>query len=408
MGHLTKEEIRQLRIALEQSGLTYEQLQDELLDHLTCDIETYMQQGLSFQQAWQKVNENIPKNQFKNIQNETMELLNKKISATKIMILLSFFLLVSATVFKLLHLKGAGILLIAAFVAIALTISLSFLKGFYTNSAKKGRFSALAIGLLIIVFITSIVFQMLHWQGAIPLRYVSMVGLSLLFPALSVYFFRSKQASQDHPLILLMEENRITIDRVLLALVGFGIIFKIPAILQIDQSNFPPLLFLVLTIFIAGLYIFTFTWKLYVSTLPKKNHNALSYLLATSIVAFVLFMLSGMHWIFSDSVSTIMALIFYILFTAIVLTYYLYYAQDNQRNLLAFFSFLILLIPLLRLCMDMGILSGSSATLISDSIYNVGVLLGLVSLLIVFYKKNVFRAFMLLMLAHYTLTYPVV
>jgi hypothetical protein len=40
-------------------------------------------------------------------------------------------------------------------------------------------------------------------------------------------------------------------------------------------------------------------------------------------------------------------------------------------------------------------------------VYNMGVLLGLILLLIVFYKKPIFRAFMLLMLAHYALTYPV-
>jgi hypothetical protein len=39
--------------------------------------------------------------------------------------------------------------------------------------------------------------------------------------------------------------------------------------------------------------------------------------------------------------------------------------------------------------------------------YMKGVLIRLVLLLIVFSKKPIFRAFMLVMLAHYVLTYPV-
>lgn len=410
MGYLTNEEIQQLRNALEKSGLTYTQLQDELLDHLICDIEAYMQEGLSFQQAWQKVNADIPKNQFKNIQTETMEVINKKIGTIKIMIFVSFFLLVSATIFKLLHLQGTDMLLLAAFGMGALTILVASFKGFYANSYKKGRYLILFIGLLIIIFIVSIVFQVLQWKGGIPLRIFSMTGLTLLFPALSIYFFRSKRTAQDHSLILLMEENRIIIERVVLALVSLGIVFKLPVLLQTSPSpyNFAPMIFLILAIFIEGLYIFTFTWKPYVSTLEKRNNRALIYLLLFSIAAFVLFMLPGMPWVFSESVGMPLALIFYILFAPIVLAYYLFYSRDKQRYLLTCFSFLVLLIPLLRLCVGIGVLSGNSAALISEIIYNVEVFFVLIVLLIVFYKKPIFRAFMLLMLAEYMYTYPVV
>jgi len=410
MGKLTREEIRQIRKSLEESGLTYAQLQDELLDHLVCEIEAYMEQGVNFQQAWQKVNTDIPKNQFKNIQTETMEILNKKISVIKIMTLVSFFLLVSATIFKLLHWTGSDMLLLSAFGMGALTILKAALKGFYISPNKKGRYLVLLIGLLTVIFITSLVFKLLSWPGGVQLMSTSVIGLILLFPAISIYFFRKKQAAQDHPLILLTEANQALIERIVLALVALGIIFKLPVLLQTSPYNFAPTLFLILAIFIAGLHIFTLTWKPYVTSLSEKKERELKYLLIFSILAFILFMtpaINGML-IFPEIVEFVLPLSFYIILAGMVAVYYLNYAQGNQRQLLALFSFLILLIPALRLSMETGLLSENIAALISDSIYNLGVLTVLITLLVIFYKKTVFRYFILLMLAHYVLTYPVV
>ena len=42
MAELNKKEIEILNREIEKQGLTYTQLQNELLDHLCCDIETKM------------------------------------------------------------------------------------------------------------------------------------------------------------------------------------------------------------------------------------------------------------------------------------------------------------------------------------------------------------------------------
>jgi hypothetical protein len=48
MAELTEKEIRRLSREIEKQGLTYTELQQELLDHLCCDVEAEMEEGLEF------------------------------------------------------------------------------------------------------------------------------------------------------------------------------------------------------------------------------------------------------------------------------------------------------------------------------------------------------------------------
>lgn len=404
MGHLTEAQIKQVRETLEQSGLTYAQLQEELLDHLVCDIENYMQQGMNFQSAREKVFAGIPKNQLKNIQTETMEIVNKKPGIVSIMAIMSLLFLIGGTLFKMLHLQGADIMLIAGTASIILTTLVSVYKGFYVSPTKKGGVSVLFLGVLFLIFIISILFQILHWPGANEARLISVIGLCILFPALSVYFYRSRQAAKDHAVILLLEKNQHIIDRILLSLVILGIGFKIPAILHLNSGEFIPFLFPLLAIVLIGLYLFTLTWKAFVTPISKKNETAMRWLLVLSIIASFLYILPA--W--AGKLSTALTLSFYVLVAVTVCIYYSEYSQDNQRKLLAFFSFLLLCIPLLMMVLNSGLLPDPQFELILNSIYSVPMLIGMIALLIIFYKKTVFRAFMMLMLAHYILIYPVV
>ena len=407
MGQLTEAEIKQVRDTLEKRGLTYMQLQTELLDHLVCDIENWMQQGMNFQQAKEKVFADIPENQLKTIQTETMEVVNKKNSALDIMTILSLLLLIGSSLFKILHWQGADILLLAGLSAIIITTVVGVYKGFYISPVKKGGFSALLLGLCFLIFIISFFFQILNWQGVVQLRLIAVIGLAFLVPALSFYFFKSKQSAQDHAVILLLEKNENKINRVLLSLVILGIAFKLPAIMEVYSYEFAPFLFPVLTIFLVGLYLVTLTWKAFITSNPEKNESAKGILLTVSVAGLLLFLLPTLDGIFPAKLRIGLTSSFYILVAITVMVYFWEYSQDQQRKILAFFSFILLCIPFLVLLFNLGLISGSGNELIFNSVYNLGTLSGLIILLIVFYRKRVFREFMMLMLAHYILNYPV-
>jgi hypothetical protein len=55
MAELSDKELQILSEEIDKQGLTYTQLQKELLDHLCCDIETKMDEGIEFLKAFEEV-----------------------------------------------------------------------------------------------------------------------------------------------------------------------------------------------------------------------------------------------------------------------------------------------------------------------------------------------------------------
>ncbi len=68
MGELTGKQIRRIIQEIDRSGLTYTELQEELLDHLCCDVEAEMNEGLEFIKALEKVRKGIGENRIQDIQ----------------------------------------------------------------------------------------------------------------------------------------------------------------------------------------------------------------------------------------------------------------------------------------------------------------------------------------------------
>lgn len=406
MGYLTEEQLAQVRQYLEKHDLTHEPLQIEMLDHLSCDIEMYMQQGLSFDVAWKKVRRDIPEKQFKHIQNETMELLNRKPKTTDIFMMLSFFLLIAASVFKMMHLAGAGILLLSAFAAISITMLLGASKNFFAHAESKGKILVLFIVVLIIMLITSIAFKVLHLPGADMLRNMAVIFLILLFPAISIYFFRAKHSAEDHHLIILLDKYRNKIELYMLALIGFATIFKLFSLLS-DTDDFVSTVFLILVLIAAGMFYFSITWREYVVWPEETKSTTGLSLLIFSILTFALWMLPALGTLIPEMIREVMIWGAYLIISVLVIIYYLRFSDDNHRAWLVFFSFILALFPMLLLAIKTGMMEEHLSDFISQYLYNFGVGTGLVILLTIFYKQPFFRAFVILILAMYVYSYPV-
>lgn len=78
MIQLSNREIEILSKEIEKQGLTYTELQKELLDHLCCDIEAKMEEGIEFLKACEEVKSRLDKNRMQEIQEETLLLINQK------------------------------------------------------------------------------------------------------------------------------------------------------------------------------------------------------------------------------------------------------------------------------------------------------------------------------------------
>lgn len=112
---LTDEQLKIIKDDIDNSGLTMQSLKDDLLDHFCCFIEDEMKRGLSFKDAYRKAYNQIAPNGLKEIQHETIFLLNtKKINMMKMITyaigLLSAMSITISFLFKIQHWPGANVL----------------------------------------------------------------------------------------------------------------------------------------------------------------------------------------------------------------------------------------------------------------------------------------------------------
>ncbi len=202
MAELTEKEIRRLSREIQRQGLTYTELQQELLDHLCCDVEAEMEEGLEFIKALEKVRKGMGEERVQQIQEETLLLINQKYRMMKkfmyILGIIAPAMLITGTVFKTQHWFGAGILL---------TLSLFMLGAIYLpvfvmvkirdtrKEGKKVNMPMYIAGLIAgIIFIAGAMFKIQHWPGAGVMIMLSGIVTVLIFiPILVIQAVKDKE-----------------------------------------------------------------------------------------------------------------------------------------------------------------------------------------------------------------------
>jgi hypothetical protein len=398
MGVLKQNQIEVIEKYVRDGGLSFDPLKSELLDHLICDIEVLMKKGSNFSRAWLTIKHEIPNNHLKNIEKETMELMHKKIKVSRLFAGISLGLLILASTFKLMHLPGAAILLIGFFVFTSLILLLGSARSVYIYKEKKGRAVILITAFILTTFIGAFCFRILHLPGAIPLNLFSIISLSILFPALSIYFYRSKQKLKDHLIIGLIDGNKKTLENTALMLIGFGIVFNY-ATWYFGQENFIGVVFYFFTIILTGLYVYALTWQQYVNSENPSSDKSNLNLLITSSVAFVMFMIPVLFIDLDANIRLFMAYGSFIIFTAIVLVHYSKYSKYIHKNTLLVMSSIVLVYLIFRLGNKLELFSSSMGEITSNPVLNIGYLLFLCVILVAFRKEKLFKSLIIIMIA---------
>ena len=78
MPELTLQNIDQISQDVRKQEITFSHLLDELTDHVCCDVEYEMQNGMSFQEAYHIVKQKMGKRRLKEIQEETLYAVDTK------------------------------------------------------------------------------------------------------------------------------------------------------------------------------------------------------------------------------------------------------------------------------------------------------------------------------------------
>jgi hypothetical protein len=212
MAGLTQKEIRHLSREIEKQGLTYTELQQELLDHLCCDVEAEMEEGLEFVKALEKVKKSMGEDRIREIQEETLLLIYQKYRVMKkLMYILGIIapsLLIMGTLFKTQHWFGAGVLIVLSLFLLGAIYLPVFISVRIRDNRKAGKPANLAmhlIGMIAgIIFIAGAMFKIQHWPGASVMILLSaVVTVAVFIPLLFIQAIRDKERQVQNFTVLI-------------------------------------------------------------------------------------------------------------------------------------------------------------------------------------------------------------
>jgi len=190
MPELNLHDIDQISRDINRQEITFSHLLEELIDHVCCDVEYEMHQGLDFTDAYRKVKERIGSRGLEKVQEETLYAVDTKYrkmkNTMKISAIAGSVMLGFAAVFKIMHFHGASMMLtIGALLLAAVFIPSAMVVLWKETHNRKKLFLFVTAFFTAVTFITGILFKIQHWPAAGILISLSvLVGSFLFLPTL--------------------------------------------------------------------------------------------------------------------------------------------------------------------------------------------------------------------------------
>lgn len=167
----------------------------DLVDHICCDVEYHMQQGMSFEDAYKAVKAKIGNRGLKKIQEDTLFEVDTKYRNMKKLMKISgvagTILLGFAAIFKINHWPFAGMMItLGAFVLSFLFLPSALIVLWKETKSQKKLILFISAFIAGVLFIIGMLFKIQHWPGAnIAILAGLVVGSVLFVPSLLMQLF---------------------------------------------------------------------------------------------------------------------------------------------------------------------------------------------------------------------------
>lgn len=371
-------------------GVTFKPLQDEMIDHISCDVEERMAQGLTFGEALQHTMNDIPENHLKHIQIDTMDTINKRFALSRWLSYAALVSLIFVILFKILHLQFSDELLLLSFALIAISLLSGSLSGINVNREKRGSLRVLAVVTGVILLLIGYAFRILHFPGSgaiVPLA-VCILIVALVINTLFVY---RNATGEGNLLTYLHEKYTPGIERFLLFLLLPLTLYKILCIMTHIPSVVGDVIMLVV-ILGGGLQFIALSWRNIESNAVYRN----PYLLAGLIVSFLCLVLLFLGNLIPLEIRVVMVVLYSIITAGLAVKM----QQTESKAALR----MACLPPILFLgwaMIKLGVLPSSS----NPYIFNFPLLVVLVAGLFLSKKNSVVRTYMIVSVASYVFEY---
>ena len=175
---LPDEYVQYIRDEVSKSGISFSHLAEELIDHLCCVVEEQMGKGYTFGEAYELVKKNIELEMLKDVEIQTLILINKKFQSMKTTLKITgitgFILILIASVFKLNHWPGANIILSLSFLTFIFAYLPVLTFALRKEVPAKPKQKLILTGIFAAFFILiSVLFTYMHWPYREYLIYIA-------------------------------------------------------------------------------------------------------------------------------------------------------------------------------------------------------------------------------------------
>jgi hypothetical protein len=190
MPELSIQNIDRISQDISRQEINFSHLLDELIDHVCCDVEDEMREGIAFEEAYKRVRKRIGVGRIKEIQEETLFAVDTKYRKMKNLMKISgvagTVMFGFAAILKIEHFPGAGILMTLGAFFLAFLFLPSALAVLWKESHSSKRIFLFISGFLAgMLFILGTLFKIQHWPGAgWILALAALSGLLFFVPAL--------------------------------------------------------------------------------------------------------------------------------------------------------------------------------------------------------------------------------
>jgi hypothetical protein len=199
MPELSLYNIDQITRDVRMQEIGFSHLFHDLVDHICCDIEYEMQQGLPFDEAYRKVKAKIGFRGLKKIQEETLYAVDNKYRNMKNLMKISgvagTIMLGFAAIFKINHWPLAGMLItLGAFVLSFLFLPSALVVLWKETKNQKKLILFISAFIAGVAFIFGMLFKIQHWPGAnIAILAGLVTGAFLFVPSLLIQLFGDQE-----------------------------------------------------------------------------------------------------------------------------------------------------------------------------------------------------------------------
>ena len=201
MVSLTDEQVDFIRKEIESHGISLPDLQANLIDHMCTIIENEMSENDDFHSFFYSILPRFFHDNLHEIEMETIQLIHqqkfKHMKKTLGYVLaFSTFLLVTGSLFKILHLPGAAMLIVSSLPLLIIGAVLTALISMkHQTIPKTQKTLTTLITLIVFLFAFGGIFKVQHWPFANILMLLSVALLCLAY--VPMYIVQQRKTSSD-------------------------------------------------------------------------------------------------------------------------------------------------------------------------------------------------------------------